>query len=184
MICAACGREDQRKQKCTLYGEECNGETTTEDSTEVRTGPAGPSGSAGKAGTDGVDGQDGISGTDGADGQNGADGNGCTVSPALNGALITCATGSVLVLNGEDGTDGSDAPPTPYSVTELIDPCGHQSSWDEVLLRLANNDIIASFSENVNGKNTRFVRLVPGMYQTTDSTSCIFTVHNDMSITW
>ena len=44
--------------------------------------------------------------------------------------------------------------------------------------------LIASFSENVNGKNTRFVSIGPGNYMTTDGTECTFTVHENLDIEW
>jgi hypothetical protein len=136
------------------------------------------------------EGEAGDNGSNGSDGADGQDGENCEVVQAINGALIVCANSSVLVLNGQngedgtDGEDGSDAPPTAFTVTAIIDPCGQQSQWDEVLLKLANGQIIASFSQNASGLNTRFVSLLPGSYITTDGTACQFTVDSNLNVSW
>lgn len=160
-------------------------------------GPQGPVGSSGKPGAQGEVGQTGPqaspgatgpqgpggpAGPQGATGPQGGKGDSCTVQTAVNGAIILCEDGtSVVLVNGQDGEDGEDAPPTPYTVTELIDPCGDQSGFDEVLLRLANGALIAHYSSG----NREFLTVVgPGTYSTTDGHSCIFTVHNNGSVTW
>ena len=145
-----------------------------------------------------VPGPRGPRGLTGDKGDTGASGMGCSVSEVLpslvapnGGAIITCWGSSALIINGapgqdgQDGQDGQNAVPGTYPITELIDPCGDAPSvFDEVLLRLNNNTIVASFSENSNGKNTRLSLLIPGTYQTTDGSSCTFTVHGDYSVTW
>jgi hypothetical protein len=129
-------------------------------------GPQGPQGEAGQPGLDGKDGSDG------------ADGVGCSVQNVSNGALITCGTTTAVVLNG---IDGEDAPPTTYSVVNIINPCGDSSGFDEVLLKLANGSLMAHYSHG----NKQFLTLLtPGNYATTDGESCNFTVHSDMSVTW
>jgi len=137
----------------------------------------------GDTGERGEQGAEGAAGQDGQDGEDGKDGIGCTVTPASNGALVTCGDTSVLVLNGtngtdgQDGQDGQDAPPTAYTVTELVDPCGDKPGvYDEVFLRLANGMLVASFSDNTGGQNTRFSILTAGSYMTTDGSSCKFSV--------
>lgn len=67
-------------------------------------------------------------------------------------------------------------------VTEIIDVCGdHPTKFDEVLLRIyrpASNSyaILASFSDNANGLNTRFSIVPQGSYITSDGTNCAFQV--------
>ena len=196
MFLVSCGSQTHEEYLCAIEGNECDktdkrgdneGRSENGENTQVIVGPAGPQG------------EKGDTGAPGATGAQGEAGQGCSVTQALNGALIECASGSVLVLNGQngedgqdgedgmdgqDGQDGADAPPTPYSVSEVIDPCGAESNFDEVLLKLANGAVVASFSENANGLNTRFVIIGPGNYMTTDGTSCQFTVNQDLTVSW
>lgn len=142
----------------------------------------------------GLDGQSIV----GAQGPAGQDGVSCSVQDVLTGALapnggalITCGLSSTLVVNGAPGAngaagqDGQDAAPSAYSIVEVIDPCGNAAGvYDEVILKMANGTLIASFSENNNGKNTRLSVLPQGNYQTTDGTSCNFSVSNTNNVTW
>jgi hypothetical protein len=91
---------------------------------------------------------------------------------------------SATVCNGEDGENGLDAPPTPFTPVAAIDPCGNGPGFDEVLLRLNDGSILASFSDNANGKNTRFSLLVPGNYVSTDGTLCYFSVTSAGEVVW
>lgn len=84
--------------------------------------------------------------------------------------------------DGRDGADGQDAELPPYAIVELIDVCGAQGPHDEVLLRFANGQLLASFSDNTSGKNTRFSLLGPGSYITSDGTNCNFTVTDDYEV--
>lgn len=156
-------------------------------------GPSGPMGSHGEPGAQGQNGQQGTGGSPGAQGPAGSagatgpagnDGSSCSVNPVVGGALITCADGTSVVLwngtNGADGQDGADAPPTAYTVVGLGDPCGKQSSFDEVLLRLQNGDLLAHYAS---GNQQFLAKITPGSYVTTDGTHCYFTVSNDGSIT-
>lgn len=70
-----------------------------------------------------------------------------------------------------------------HNVTKIVDPCGNGPGYDEVFFRTTTGKLIASFSDNASGLNTRFSELVPGTFSTTDGTGCIFTVNPDMSIT-
>lgn len=84
---------------------------------------------------------------------------------------------SFEVCNGANGTS------SPVAISELVDPCGDAAGiHDEVLLRLANGQLLASFSDNANGLNTRFSLIGPGSYQTTDGSGCNFTINADGSI--
>lgn len=71
------------------------------------------------------------------------------------------------------------------NITEIVDPCGDSAGKvDEVLLRLANGQLLASYSDAANGLNTRFAMLQSGTYSTTDGTSCVFTVQANGQVTW
>lgn len=132
------------------------------------------------------------SGTPGTDGLPGAPGEGCTVVAAVGGALITCGDTSTLLLHGQngangqdgqDGQDGADAPPTAYTVVDMINPGGDGPGFDEVLLRLANGQLVAHFSSG----GLQFLTILsPGNYVTTDAGAVPFTVGPapGYSVTW
>lgn len=155
---------------CTLAGNGCN--------------------SQGVAGTNGTNGRDGKDGQDGRDGVDGATGSSCSVSTVVpspvvapnGGARITCTDGTdALLLNGSNGTN---APPTPYTVTQIVKPCPNISgSFPEVLLVLQDRSILASASSNGSALTTRLALLSPGNYVTTDGRSCNFTVTSN-TIFW
>lgn len=69
------------------------------------------------------------------------------------------------------------------NITSIIDPCTDGPGVDEVLLRTSSGRIIASFSQNASGLNTRFAVIAPGTYGTTDGTGCTFTVNVNGSVT-
>lgn len=78
---------------------------------------------------------------------------------------------------GDQGETGPQGIPGQAAVLEVLDPCGDAPGiYDEVILRLANGQLLSSFSENANGKNTRFSILTPGNYVTTDGSNCAFSV--------
>lgn len=108
-------------------------------------------------------------------GRTGSPGAGCTIESVSNGALVTCGTSNVVILHGEDG---SDAPPTAFSVIGIIDLCGNGA---EVLLRLANNQLLAHYSH---GSKQYFAVLSPGQYISTDGLQCRFTVNADLSVSY
>lgn len=150
-------------------------------------------GSKGDAGAAGINGS---SGSNGAAGANGANGHSVVFGSA---PAVGCAAGGTTflfaldindngILEGSDsnpmsaticnGVAGQNAPPTPYTPVALVDPCGDAPGrWDEVFLRLSNGVLLASFSDNAAGYNTRFSVLTPGTYVTTDGDSCVFTVN-------
>jgi len=176
-----------KEYKCSIEGNECeqvdkqSSKDTDRETPSVRNGSDGSSCSVIEVelGTL-IECEDGTSSfiSNPEQGPAGQDGVGCNVTPAINGALITCATGSVLVLNGQDGTD---APPTAYTVVGLVDPCGDKPGiYDEVFFRLHNGLLVASFSDNQNGLNTRFSVLTPGSYRTTDGSNCYFSVDSNL----
>lgn len=69
-----------------------------------------------------------------------------------------------------------------HNVTRLVDPCGNGPGFDEVFMRTSSGKLIASFSDNAAGLNTRFAELIPGNYATTDGTGCNFVVNSDMTV--
>lgn len=76
------------------------------------------------------------------------------------------------VCNGEDYNSYGE-----ISIVGIIDPCGDSPNVnDEILLKLSNGALLASFSDDASGKNTHFAYLTPGNYETTDGTHCHFTV--------
>lgn len=81
---------------------------------------------------------------------------------------------------GPAGNDGQDAPATDYTVVEILDPCGKESAFDEVLLRMADDSILAYFA----GSGGFLTLLDPGNYVTTDGTSCLFTIDNELKASW
>ncbi len=83
---------------------------------------------------------------------------------------------------GATGQNGQDAPINPYSVSELIDPCGDGPGYDEVLIRFADGSLVAHYA---GGGNLQFLAIIgPGNYSTTDQQACAFAINNDLSVTW
>lgn len=152
--------------------------------------------------TNGVDGNDGQNGNDGLNGSNGhsmvfdtASANSTQCSNGGNIILLGLDLNDNLVLDSSDGNlqsaiicnglDGQDAPPTPFTPTGVVNPCGDAPSvYDEVLIKLSNGTLIASFSQNANGQNTRFAILPAGTYITTDGDNCTFSVNSNGDITY
>lgn len=69
----------------------------------------------GPKGEVGLNGEAGVNGSNGGNGLDGSNGVGCNISIVLaniaapnGGALVSCSTGSVLVLNGTNGLNGND----------------------------------------------------------------------------
>lgn len=148
----------------------------------------------------GAEGDTGSQGVAGIAGVNGTNGTSCSVLTiavgdpvaANGGSLITCGATTSLLLNGtngangvngsngsngSNGTNGTNAVLPAYSVVQVVDPCGPQSSQDEVFLKLQNGMLVASFSDNTAGAYTHFAILTPGAgYMTTDHTGCYFSV--------
>lgn len=63
-----------------------------------------------------------------------------------------------------------------HNITAIVDPCGDGPGFDEVLFRTSTGLLIASFSQNSSGLNTRFAVIPAGNYATTDGTGCVFSV--------
>lgn len=142
---------------------------------------------------------EGTPGPTGLQGESGIAGVGCSVAQVTGGAVVTCGPDVVLVTNGTNGVQGAtgptgaqgqagqDAPLQVYSVTEIIDPCGKQGNYDEVLLALGNGSLVALFTNNVNGDYPRLSLIPDGNFMTSDTTSCVFSVStqgNVRTVTW
>lgn len=116
-----------------------------------------------------VEGTPGPQGRDGRDGKNGVDGR----------AGVDGQPGE----RGETGLPGIPGQPGLDADLEIIDPCGDAPGiHDEVLVRLPDGSLLVSMSDQVSGKNTRFVVLGPGDYQTTDGSSCVFSVDQELNV--
>lgn len=159
-------------------------------------GSTGPKGDTGNSGTNGVDGKPGISIVTStlpasatqcpAGGYTiiiGQDTNfdGILDAGDLNIQSSTICNGldGIDGANGTNGTNGADAPVVSFTPVTIIHPCSDYKSYSEIFLRLPDNTIVASFSDNTAGSNTRFSILSPGSYMTTDGNHCYFSVDSD-----
>ena len=91
---------------------------------------------------------------------------------------------TMVICNGQQG---ASATVSGYSPAEVIQPCGNSSSYEEVLLRLSNGQVLAAFSENVSGLNTRLSLIPDGTFMTSDGTNCVFSLSTDgntRSVSW
>lgn len=147
--------------------------------------------SCGKKGDSGSNGAPGV----GIPGANGLPGSNCTVATVApgpvatyGGALVSCGSDSVLITNGAPGAQGNPGPVSTYGIVGLVDPCGDAPGiTDEVFLLLADGTLVWSFSDNINGYNTRLAVAYDGAFQTTDGSNCSFTVStagNQRTISW
>lgn len=148
-----------------LIGTDSNDNSTLDisevsSSSAICNGTNGAQGIAGEAGEDGQNGEQGQAGTNGQNGTNGT--------------------------NGTNGLNGSSSPFTPVAI---LNPCGDAPNlFDEIFIQLSNGTIIASFSENSNGKNTRFSVIWQAgqgnspQYMTTDGDNCSFSIDSSGTI--
>lgn len=164
----------------------------------------GPKGDAGNSGAQGAIGSTGASGINGINGHNSIIEIANTSSCPNQGYTLIAAVDlnddgliestdsnlqSVQVCNGEngqtgamgqagvDGHDGTNTSITPFTPIAILDPCGNKPGvYDEVFLKLNNGTILASFSDNANGNNTRWSVLTAGNYISTDGSFCYFSV--------
>ena len=108
----------------------------------------------------------------GPQGPAGADGSSCSVNQLETGAVILCEDGtSSFITNGEDGEDGAS------SLVEIIDPCGPETTFDEVILvyEIEGAPIFIAYFES--GSKRYLTSLVEGInYRTTDGTKCDFKI--------
>lgn len=196
-------REDiQAPEPCTVHDAPEGALITCPDGTShfIRNGKDGASGANGADGAQGENGAQGIPGDVGQMGIAGTPGNDGYSVVIAQTASLTCANGGVTLFMATDlnrdglinfdvndgglavadicnGDDGTPAASSPFSTVGILDPCGATPGYfNEVFLKLANGQYVASFSDNANGKNTRLALLTDGNFVTTDGTSCYFTV--------
>lgn len=154
----------------------------------------------------GVDGQSIV----GPAGQNGKDGIGLvstTVSanqqqcPGSTGTIIIIAQDTLVTgvystqdagqqmtvvcngIQGQQGVAGQNgvSPSQPLAPISTIATCGSASSpYKEILLCLSNGQLLADFSDNASGANTRLTFIPTGSYQNTDNSGCNFNVIQDL----
>lgn len=189
LLLCACGREDIRRQNCTIYGDQCH----DTDEPEIIQGPKGEQGPSGAKGLPGKNGHSLTFQT-------------LLTSSCLNGGhtvlmavdlndnnmvdpLIDGNLSSMEICNGQDGSngtngqDGADAPPSEFTPVEIVDPCSDAPNiFDEVFLRLFNGQLLWSLSDNANGLNTRFSLAVPGSWKTTDGSACFFSIDSSYNL--
>lgn len=149
---------------CSVIGTSSGAQISCDDGTNatLADGKSGDKGETGQSGTNGLAGQNGIN---------------CVLEQLANGVKINCGDSIGYIYNGIDGQPGQDAPASAYSLQKYITPCGPNSSpWKEVLLCMGDGNILASFSENADGKNTRLALIPPGDYIDTDASNCHFSV--------
>ena len=116
-------------------------------------------------------------GSDGLAGKDGLNAQPCEVFELDKDLFIECPGGDRMLLRS-----GENLVRRAYDVIEVIDPCGPETRFDEVLLRFASGDILAHYS---NGrKKEHLVRVPAGNYQTTDGTNCRFAVSPTGEVTW
>lgn len=164
-------------------------------------GTTGKQGATGSQGSQGSVGEVGSQGPQGSQGSAGASGSSCSIEQYTNGALITCTDGTIAAIYngavgaqgsqgsqgetgsqgsvGTTGAQGSSAPAGAFQIVEVIDPCGTQPGFNEVLLKTADGKIIAHYAD---GAKQFLSILTPNNYRTTDFTPCYFTVNPDMTI--
>jgi len=92
-------------------------------------------------------------------------------------------------IDGQDGQDGEDGQTPGYTTVDTITPCGNNVAFKEVLLRLQNGQVLASFSADTGGTMTRLSFLPDGTFMNTDSSGCVFSLSTSVdgstrSISW
>lgn len=192
MLIAGCGDSLFTKQaNCTVSSESSGSLISCPDGTAstVHNGDS----IQGKAGSDGKDGLNGANGANGADGSAGLNGHsavvaldaithpGCTVIMSATD-INDSGTWELSDSNQQSALvcDGADAPPSQFTPVSIVDPCGTKpNTWNEVFLQLYDGSLLASFSDNASGLNTRFSLITPGNYVTSDGDMCYFTITAD-----
>lgn len=97
-------------------------------------------------------------------------------APGQQSLVICNGVNGTNGTNGADGVNGRDGVIPAYAPVEPILPCGNTVAFKEVLLRLSNGQVLASFSETVSGQMTRLTFLPDGSYMDTDNSSCTFAI--------
>jgi hypothetical protein len=98
---------------------------------------------------------------------------------SINANLIQMLSLNATILNLQG--EVADLQANNSSVSEIIDPCGDESGYDEVILKLNGGQYLAYFQHG----NNRFLTLLPaGNYETSDSSSCAFSITESGLITY
>ena len=112
-------------------------------------------------GIDGIDGSDGVNGVDGEDGTDGQDG----------------ADGQ----QGEKGDNGVDG--VNLAQVTLLNPCGDAPGLvDEIIIRLPNGTLLATFTDSSNGKDLRLAVISEGDFETRDGDNCSYSIDSNNNI--
>jgi hypothetical protein len=82
----------------------------------------------------------------------------------------------VTVINNTEITEVQE--PNELNIVELIDPCGNETAYDEIIVRLSDNALMVFFSQN----GGRLSLIDVGTYVTTDGTNCTFKVVDNNGI--
>lgn len=111
----------------------------------------------------------------------------CSVTKSGNVAKLTCNGDTVELKDGEDGQDGLDGVDgvngTDGLFVDIIDPCGQEGNYDEVILVTNAGQFVAYFAQNGAANQARLTILVEGpTYKTTDGTNCKFKVENGVIV--
>lgn len=182
--------------------------------TDGSTGPQGNTGAAGTAGSNGTNGTNGSNGTNGTNGTNGSNGHNALVGSSVADPSVCSNGGSVYTMGTDsnddstleltevsttavvcNGTNGVNAAPTPFSTVSLVEPCAADPNHPtvvelanpnlEVFLKLANGELLASVSSDMQGDYTHLGAVAPNMtWQSTGiGSNCTFTVDSSGNIT-
>lgn len=75
-----------------------------------------------------------------------------------------------IIINNTEVTEAQKE--NELGIVEVIDPCGNETAYDEVLVRMSDDVLMAFFAQH----GGRLSLLGEGSYKTTDGTNCKFDV--------
>lgn len=151
-----CGSQADYEYQCAVKGNDC-------EYTDKR-----EAGEPGPRGENGPRGRNGLKGEPGADGE---DGENCTIYDRDYGAVVQCGENVVAIFDGEDAYESE------WTFVGVIDPCGPEAEYDEIILVTAGGDYISYFQDGPD----RFLTILAydAAYVTTDGTSCEFGIDSE-----
>ena len=102
---------------------------------------------------------------------------------SINKNVLTCNGEQIEVKDGAPGTRGNNGVDgTSGLFTDLIDPCGQEGQFDEVILVTRDGRFLSYFAGS-DPTMSRLTLLTEGVnYRTTDGTNCAFTITNGVLI--
>lgn len=117
----------------------------------------------------------------------------CSTSKSGNVVKLTCNGETVELKDGVDGLNGADGQNgvdgadgvngTNGLFVDIIDPCGQEGNYDEVILVTNAGQFVAYFAQNGAANQSRLTILEEGpTYKTTDGTNCKFKVENGVIV--